>query len=181
MSIDNWHSRIDQISHSFDREFASLTAKQLNWKPNAQTWSIAQNVDHLVTINESYYPVLKSAKEGNLRLSFVSKLGFMVNLFGKSILKSVSPDRANKMTTFPIWEPSVSEIPEHIMRSFSQHQQSLKQMIAESSELLEKGTIIHSPANKNIVYRLDTAFEILVTHEERHFIQAKEVKDAMNL
>ena len=30
-------------------------------------------------------------------------------------------------------------------------------------------------ANKNIVYKLETAFDIIVTHEERHFEQAKEV------
>lgn len=181
MTIDNWHNRIDKMSLAFDREFSSLTARQLNWKPNEQTWSIAQNVDHLITINETYYPVLNSAREGTLQLPFIARLGFMVHIFGKSILKSVSPDRAKKMTTFPIWEPSVSEIPGHILSSFSKHQQQLKAMIAESDELLDKNAVIYSPANKNIVYRLNTAFEILVTHEERHFAQAKEVKDAMNL
>jgi len=181
MNIETWHNRIDKVSNAFLREFRQLTPRQLNWKPNEQTWSIAQNIDHLITINETYYPVLQSAKEGKQTLPFTSKIGFIVNYFGNSILKSVSADRKRKMTTFPIWEPSVSEIPEHILASFSTHQEDLKRVIAESEELLHKGTVITSPANKNIVYKLDTAFEIIVTHEERHFEQAREVKDAMNL
>jgi hypothetical protein len=40
---------------------------------------------------------------------------------------------------------------------------------------LEKGTVISSPANKYIVYKLETAFDIIVAHEERHLEQAKEV------
>jgi len=41
-------------------------------------------------------------------------------------------------------------------------------------KLAEKRTIISSPANKNIVYKLRTAFEIIIAHEQRHFEQSKE-------
>jgi hypothetical protein len=36
-------------------------------------------------------------------------------------------------------------------------------------------TVIASPASKMIVYTLDTAFDIIVTHERRHLEQAREV------
>ena len=52
-------------------------------------------------------------------------------------------------------------------------------MIENSRDLVEKGTIISSPANKNIGYKLETAFEIIVTHEQRHFEQSKEVYATM--
>ena len=42
-------------------------------------------------------------------------------------------------------------------------------------DLLEKGTVISSPANKNIVYKLENAFDIITTHEQRHLEQAREV------
>lgn len=48
-------------------------------------------------------------------------------------------------------------------------------MIKNSEDLLVNGIVISSPANKNIVYKLETAFNIIVTHEQRHFEQAKEV------
>jgi hypothetical protein len=126
-------------------------------------------------INESYYPVIKSVREGTYKLPFIGKIGFMVNSMGKMILNAVEPTRKKKMKTFPIWEPTKSEISSDILAKFEKHQEELKKMISDSKDLVEKGAVISSPANKNIVYKLGTAFDIIVTHEQRHLEQAKEV------
>ncbi len=64
---------------------------------------------------------------------------------------------------------------EDILQQFEKHQSELKQQIAFCEKLIGKGAVISSPANKNIVYKLETAFDIIVSHEERHLEQAKEV------
>lgn len=166
---------IDNITNSFKAAFGNLSAEQLNWKPNAQTWSIAQNIDHLIVINESYYPVIKSVREGTYKLPLMGKMGFMVNSMGKMILNAVEPTRRKKIKTFPIWEPAKSNIGPDILNRFEKHQEELKKVIASSEDLVEKGAVISSPANKNIVYKLGTAFDIIITHEQRHLEQAKEV------
>lgn len=78
------------------------------------------------------------------------------------------------MKTFRIWEPAVS-VSENILQQFEKHQNELKQQIALSEKLVESGAVISSPVNRNIVYKLETAFDIIVAHEQRHFEQAKEV------
>ena len=176
MDTGKWISEVDAITAEFEREFGALNGDALNYKPSADVWSIAQNIDHLIVINKSYYPIIKQLHEGSFVLPFVGKIGFVVNMFGKMILKSVLPDRKKRMKTFAIWEPSKSKISDDIVTRFAAHQQSLKQLIRDSEELLEKGTVITSPANPKIVYKLETAFDILVTHERRHFEQANEVK-----
>lgn len=175
MKSNNWTNRINEITNSFNSEFGELTVEQLNWKPTEQVWSIAQNIEHLIVLNGTYYPTIKAIREGNYKIPFIGKVGFMVNFLGKTVLKSVHPDRRKKMKTFPIWEPSKSEISLDILKRFARHQSELKELIKNSEDLLVKGTIISSPANKNIVYKLETAFDIIVTHEQRHFEQAKEV------
>jgi hypothetical protein len=45
---------------------------------------------------------------------------------------------------------------------------------------VDKGTIISSPANKIIVYKLEIAFDIIVAHEKRHLEQAREVLQILN-
>jgi hypothetical protein len=80
------------------------------------------------------------------------------------------------MKTFPIWEPIKSDIKEDIWERFEKNQNELKILIQSSSDLLDKGTIISSPANRNIVYKLETAFTIIVSHEKRHFEQSLEVE-----
>ncbi len=175
MNTERWTQKIDETTKGFKKSFGQLSAEQLNFKPNTETWSIAQNIDHLIVINETYYPVIKSLREGNYKTPFIAKLGFMVNFLGKMILDAVQPDRKKKMKTFPIWEPAKSEISADILSRFEKHQTELKNLIAGCKDLLEKGIVISSPANKNIVYKLETAFDIITTHEQRHLEQALEV------
>ncbi|MEY4040687.1 MAG: DinB family protein [Bacteroidetes bacterium] len=177
--MKNWTSTLNDISKQSLSEFGSLTSEQLNWKPASNTWSIAQNLDHLIVVNETYYPVLASLKSGTHRTPFIAKIGFMVSFLGKTVLNAVQPDRKKKMKTFPIWEPTTSNVIGDILNRFQNHQNELIQKIEGSQGLVEKGVVISSPANKNIVYKLETAFDIIVSHEQRHLEQAKEVLQLM--
>lgn len=173
--MKDWTLQIDKITEHFVVAFGSLSTEQLNWKPNPQTWSIAQNIDHLIVVNETYYPVLTSLKEGTYKTPFIARLGFMVSFLGKTVLNAVKPDRKKKMKTFPVWEPTISQVKDDILDNFKKHQGELSRQIETSKDLVEKGTVISSPANKNIVYKLETAFDIIVSHEQRHLEQAKEI------
>jgi len=104
----------------------------------------------------------------------------MVSFLGNLVLKSVQPDRKRKVKTFQIWKPADSDVPEGIIERFEKNQEELKILVIGSADLIEKGTIISSPANKNIVYKLETAFDIIVTHEQRHYNQAVDVKAMIN-
>ncbi|MDN5211244.1 DinB family protein [Fulvivirgaceae bacterium BMA12] len=173
--MKHWISQIDQTTDAFQKHFGALSVEELNWKPNPETWSIAQNIDHLIVINSTYFPVISNLKSGNYKLPFMAKFGFMVSFFGKTILNASKPDRKKKMKTFPIWEPAKSYISPDILARFSKHQSELKQAIEASEDLIKIGSIISSPANKNIVYKLETAFDIIVVHEQRHLEQSKDV------
>jgi hypothetical protein len=170
-----WRDEIDNITENFVECFGAFSFEQLNWKPNTKTWSIAQNIDHLIVINESYFSIINLIREGTYKTPLIGSFRFIVSVFGKIILKGVKPDRKNKIKTFPIWEPTKSEISLEIIDRFKKHQSELKSMIADSNDLVKKGKVISSPANKNIVYKLEKAFEIIVTHEKRHFEQSKEI------
>jgi hypothetical protein len=179
MNINVYSDQIDKITSDFTATFGGLTQEQLNWKPDSKTWSIAQNIDHLMVLNQTYFPIIQSIRENKFMLPFIGKIPFLVNFLGKMILSSVQPDRRRKVKTFSIWEPKSSNIDGDILERFRDHQEKLKKLIVDNSDLIEKGVVISSPANKNIVYRLDKAFEIIITHEMRHFEQAKEVKKKM--
>ena len=106
---------------------------------------------------------------------WLGKLDFMVRFFGDFILKSVNPDRKSRMRTLPIWEPTQSNVDANIISKFAAQQSLLKENIQSCSALLNQGVVISSPANRIIVYKLDRAFEIIITHERRHLEQAREL------
>ena len=174
MTAQKWISEIDEITALFKKEFGGLSDKRLNWKPNTQTWSIAQNIDHLIVINESYYPVVRQIRSHTYSLPWIGRFGFIADFTGNTILKAVHPDRRRKTKTFSIWEPHTTDLGADIVDKFVQHQEELKKFIISAMDLVNAGTIISSPANRNVVYRLHKAFDIIVTHERRHFEQAKE-------
>jgi len=177
--IQQWQQKIDALTGEFKERFGDLPADELNRKPNAQTWSIAENMKHLISVNESYFPILEQMKQGRYKTSLMARVPFFVNFMGNTILKSVAPDRRKKMSTFPMWEPVTAAIEGDIVNDFAKHQGRLKEAIAGSENLLQAKAVISSPANRNIVYTLEKAFEIIVAHEERHLNQAIEAFDVI--
>lgn len=178
--MKNWKERIDKNTESFQQIFGSLNSKKLNWKASAQNWSIAENIQHLIRINESYFPVFEEVRSGTLKLPFVAKFGFMVNFFGNLIKKSVDPAGKKKMRTFPLWEPDSSGLDPEILKKFESSQGQLKGYIVDLHDVIASGKVIYSPANRNIVYSLPTALDIIVLHQQRHFYQAREVLELQN-
>ena len=173
--MKNFSIKLELITQIAVSQFGELTDERLNWKPNPNTWSIAQNLEHLIVVNETYYPVMDSLIAGTYKAPFIAKFGLIASLFGRIVIKAVQPDRQRKMKTFPIWEPSNNEIQGDILIRFEEHQSELMQKIENVKKFAAQGTIISSPANRNIVYKLETAFDIIVSHEERHLEQAKEI------
>lgn len=179
MSALTRQNRIDALSLKFKKEFGILSEEEINFKPSPAVWSIAQVIDHLIKINSSYFPVLDKIAAGTYKKPFTGKFPFLVRFFGKMILESVSPDRRKKIKTFPVWEPSKSNI-SVVMNRFLESQELLKSKIDLCRNFMDNHTVISSPANRIIVYTLDAAVEIILSHEERHFLQAKELLDIRN-
>lgn len=177
--MNNWIQQIDHTTEEFLKLYGLLSYEELNWKPNPDTWSIAQNVDHIMVINHTYFPILSAMKAGEYQRPFIANFGFIVSFLGKTILNAVQPDRKKKIKTFPIWEPDNDPISSDLRQRFSEHQALLKQEIESSEKLIEIGAVISSPANKNIVYKLEIAFDIIITHELRHLEQSKEVLELL--
>ena len=173
--VANWLGQIDTITADFQSTFGGLSEDQLNYKLSEKGWSIAQNVDHLIVINSTYFPIAAEIKSGTYQQPFLGKLNFLVSFMGRMLLSGVQPDRKKRTKTFPLWEPQKSMIGGDILERFEQHQVQLKQMIVDLESHVISGLVISSPANQNIVYRLEDAFNIIIAHEKRHFQQAKEV------
>jgi hypothetical protein len=74
-----------------------------------------------------------------------------------------------------VWEPLQSEVRSDIVQHFAQHQQKLASLMVASEDLVQAGTVISSPANRFIVYKIGRAFDIIVAHEARHLNQSREI------
>jgi DinB superfamily len=168
-------SELEKISESSRRIFGKLSAKQLNFKPSAKNWSIAQCFEHLIVTNNLYFPNIQKVIDGKHRNNFFSKIPFSTNLIGVLMRNALNPNQRRKMKTFKIFEPTVSDVSEMIIEDFAENNQKLIEMIEACKDLEIHKIKIAEPLSVALNLRLDDAFEILVMHEKRHFLQAERV------
>jgi len=164
-------NEIDRIVHLVQSKCETLPSEQLVQKQGS-SWSIADNLKHMMVVNASYYPIFDALLAGKAP----ARSNFLLRLWGRwmggFILKSVSRTRAKKISTFPIWEPGAWGEDGQVLSAFYREQERLKVYFRSSLPLMEQEVYISSPANRNIRYSLQDAFRIIVEHEWRHLHQA---------
>ena len=175
MLIQQLIQQLDAITKEMQDSFGKKNHEELNWKSNPDTWSIAQNLDHLICINETYFPIFEALKNGTYSPPFLGKFRFITSFFGNMIYKMSLPEHTKPIKTMSIWEPSKSEIHD-VIQAFVQHQERLKQKISGLEGCIASGSVIASPANSMIVYTLEQALHIIVVHEKRHILQARKAR-----
>ncbi|HEX5966076.1 MAG TPA: DinB family protein [Pyrinomonadaceae bacterium] len=175
--IDRLVNRADAIGRDARKVFGALTKEQLNWKPSAERWSVAQCFDHLMTTNSGYLPIIDDILKGQKQSSVWQKLPFLPSLWGKMLIKSLDPSQTRKMKAPKRFEPSQSDVNGSIINDFASQQQLLIEKIKATSNLELERIVITSPAASFISYSLMDAYRIIVVHERRHFQQAQRVTE----
>lgn len=174
----NWIESLDSAESKYTDAFAHLSETQLNFKPSAERWSIAQVIEHLNTTNSCYYKTFDEVLLGKGSRSFMTKIPGIPGLLGNMIYKASHESRQKKGKTVSVFQPSQSHIDQQVWSRFSQNQETLKGYIRQMGpEHLQ--IVISSPATSFIVYTVEKALDIITTHEHRHYLQAMEVKDML--
>ena len=171
--IDNWLNDLKEVGADARAAFGSLSADQLNWKPAADSWSVAQCLDHLILTNEELMAPLerKLAGEGN---TFWENWSPLTGFFGGFLNKSMRADEKKfKAPSNSIVPPS--DLPADIVEKFVANMNKVAGKITESEKLDLSKTVITSPFMGLMTYRLSDGFELIVEHCKRHIRQAKRV------
>src|SRR5215475_2807756 len=132
--------------------FGHLNAEQLNWKPAADSWSVAQCLDHLISINHEYYPVFDRILKGEYRKTFLHGMPFLPALFGRVMIKAVSPGSQRKFKAPGAARPSSSSIDPQIVDRFIAHQRETLAKMRSLEGRGPAGIIITSPFAGVVVY-----------------------------
>lgn len=157
--------------------FGNLTAQQLNWKPGADQWSVAQCYNHLVTANAAYLPIFERIFTEKKKNTFWESLPFLPTVWGKLVITAVSPETARKRKNPQIFDPSSSIVADGIIRRFVDQQNDILRHMKASESIAVEKIIISSPVSNLITYSLLDAYRIIVAHERRHLLQALRLLD----
>jgi hypothetical protein len=168
----------ENISKDSQNIFGHLNEKQINWKSDADQWSVGQCFDHLITANREFFPQLDQIIKGEKKTTPWQRMPFLPGFFGRMLVKALSPNSKQKLKAPKNFQPSLTQIDPQIIGKFVAHQDEIiEKMKATSKTNLEK-TIIYSPVTKVMTYSLLDAYRIIVLHERRHFAQATRMMEA---
>lgn len=160
--------------------FGHLSAAQLNWKPAADKWSVAQCLDHLIVSNKTYYPQLNRVIDGTYKKSMYQRIKPLSNFFGAWLVKETGPVVGKPMKNPAAFSPSQSDLPAAMVAHFERNQQEFTALLQQLDKVDLESTVICSPAAGFITYNLCHLLAILAGHEQRHLAQAKNVTNHPN-
>ncbi len=170
-------AEFDAIASDARKTFGHLNLAQLNWKPGAEQWSVAQCLEHLIAINREYYPTFDAIVQGRKKTALLEQLPVLPGLIGRMMVKLLSPDSTRKFKAPGQVAPAVSAIDPQIVEGFVAHQREIAGRYRELEKFDPARTIITSPFAAVITYSLLDACRICVAHERRHFAQAVRVME----
>jgi hypothetical protein len=157
--------------------FGGLTAQQLNWKPGADQWSVAQCFDHLITTNGAYFPIFEKVLSGKKKNTFWESAPWLPTLWGRALIKAVDPESKRKLKAPKVFHPSSGSVDGAVIRRFIDQQNQVIRYMKATENLDAEKIIISSPVTKLVTYSLMDAYRIIITHEKRHLLQAKRVSE----
>src|SRR5215218_5152245 len=127
-------SAANDIAVKAKSTFGRLTPAQLNWKPSAERWSVAQCFDHLLTTNKSYFPVIDEAVRGR-KQTIWQRLPLLPRLMGSLLIKFVDPASARKIKAPKKFQPAQSDISGSVINDFIDQQGKIVEKMRATEHL----------------------------------------------
>lgn len=157
-----------------------LSDGQLNWRPGAGRWSVAECLDHLTITDNLYIPVLtKAIEEGRSR----GRLGdgpFHHGFIGKKFISSMEPPPKKKFgapkSMVPADDPSRHD-PRETIAAFMVAGDELVNVLEKAQGVDLQRVKVASFITPLLRLNAATWFASLAAHERRHLWQARKVTE----
>ena len=158
-----------------------LTEAQLNWKPDATQWSIAQCLEHLAVtsrqFNGYFNQLIESAR---LKWPTNGAIPYRPSLVGSWLIKQVVPETTRKASAPKVFKPSDSSSIKDALGLFLKQQEEFARFVRASEGVDYNRARLRSPATPLMRYSLADAFVVTIVHGYRHLAQANRVKAMPN-
>jgi hypothetical protein len=158
-----------------------LTEEQLNWKPDAKQWSIAQCLEHLAVtsrqFNGSFEQLIERAR---LKWPTTGAVRYRPSLVGGWLIKQVVPETTRKVPAPKVFRPSASSSIHDALGLFLKQQEEFVSFVRQSEGVDYNRARLRSPVTPLMRYSLADAFVVTIVHGYRHLAQANRVKAMPN-
>ena len=155
------------------QNFMELSDEILNYKGSPQSWSILECIEHLNRYGDFYLPEIKQRIRSSKHKRVEKyKSGWLGEYFAMSMLPK---EKLNKMKTFKSMNPSGSSLDKRVIEKFLSQQEEMLNLLAQAKEVDLTKTKTSISISKWIKLRLGDTLRVVIYHNKRHIVQAKNV------
>jgi hypothetical protein len=166
---------LDEVARDAQQTFGALTPGQLNWQPDATRWSVGQCFEHLCIANDLMGRATREAVSGAAPQTIWQRIPFVPGVVGRMMVRSQSPQVGRRFKAPPAARPTSSNVGADIIARFVQQQRDLSVWLRSVGERVAARTVMTSPFIKVITYSVLDGGRLMLTHDRRHFEQARRV------
>ncbi len=175
LSLADVEAELSAIARDTQAVFGHLDERQLNWRPDSTSWSVAQCFDHLLNANREMFLAVDAAVEHGSPQTVWQRLPVLPRVFGWMMIRSQMPESTQKFTAPRRARPASSAIGPRITERFVAHQHEAVGRVRSLAGRDVARIMMVSPFVSFISYSVLDGCRLIVTHERRHFAQARRV------
>ena len=175
LTVTGVESEFPAMARDAQSVFGSLNEQQLNWRRDGSRWSVAQCLDHLLNVNREMFRAIDTAMDPSQPRTLWQRLPVMPGFFGPLMIKSQAPQATRKFKAPAAGVPSSSEIDARIIERFVAHQHASAAHVRAFAARDVAGVVMVSPFASFVTYSVLDGCRLIVTHQRRHFEQARRV------
>ncbi len=178
--IDRFRTQFERLSTEADTLVAPLNDSQFTWQPTAESWSVAQCIDHLNSTAREYLPMLDEGIADAIRRGLYSPGPYAYNWIGRLMAWVVDPNTRIRAKTPRLFEPPAGRPRHDVMAAFRAYQVQYIDRLRQANGLDLARARVASPAARWIRMPLGSGFATMIAHERRHLQQARRVVEKFN-
>lgn len=173
LSLADIRNELEAIASDAQETFGALAATQLNWRADANRWSVGQCLEHLVTANDLMLRSSRDALRGPSGLW--QRMPFLPGMFGPALIRSQAPGGTRKYRAPASAQPTKSDVAPDIVSRFVQQHHGIVDWVAALDGAAAMRSIMTSPFIPIVTYSVLDGARLLVAHDHRHIEQARGV------
>lgn len=154
-----------------------LEYEQFNWRPNPQSWSIAECLLHLNMIGDRYAHVLETTLAEARARGTVGQGPFGYGMFGKWLLSNTEPPPKRKSKAPRSFRPTDDQPIRAVLPTFLHLQEQLALLIEQANGLHLERVKVPVPGMSPLKFNLHVTMACIAAHQRRHLWQARQVRN----
>jgi hypothetical protein len=178
--IKDLKDQLDAADRDAQALVADLNEERGGWRAEADSWSVAECLDHLATANRLYLhamkePAIRARERGRVRRG-PAKPGFVGRWFARTMEPPVK--RRFRMKAPRLIKPRPAPPLADAFAGFRTSQDEVRAFLLEYADLDLAGVRFPNPFVRGIRFNLATGLHVITAHQRRHLWQAWRVRRA---